>query len=59
MLGGNAAVTIAGGGAAVDIIDGLARDIPEVDASGLIVLATTFASKPAGRRRKPSRSAAG
>ena len=42
MLGGNAAVTIAGGGAAVDIIDGLARDIPEVDASGLIVLATTF-----------------
>lgn len=42
VLGGNAAVTIAGGGAAVDIIDGLARDIPEVDAAGLIVLATTF-----------------
>jgi regulator of RNase E activity RraA len=42
VLGGNAAVTIAGGGAAVAIVDGLARDIPEVDASGLIVLATTF-----------------
>jgi regulator of RNase E activity RraA len=42
VLGGNAAVTIAGGGAAVDIIDGLARDIPEVDDSGLMVLATTF-----------------
>jgi regulator of RNase E activity RraA len=42
VLGGNAAVTIAAGGAAVAIIDGLARDIPEVDASGLIVLATTF-----------------
>ena len=42
VLGGNAAVTIAGGGAAVEIIDGLARDIPEVDASGLIVLARTF-----------------
>lgn len=42
VLGGNAAVAIAGGGAAVDIVDGLARDIPEVDASGLIVLAATF-----------------
>jgi regulator of RNase E activity RraA len=42
VLGGNAAVTIAGGGAAVALVDGLARDIPEVDASGLIVLATTF-----------------
>lgn len=42
VLGGNAAVAIAGGGAAVAIVDGLARDIPEVDAAGLIVLATTF-----------------
>jgi regulator of RNase E activity RraA len=42
VLGGNAAVTIAGGGASVAIIDGLARDIPEVDASGLTVLATAF-----------------
>ena len=42
VLGGNAAVTIAGGGAAVDLVDGLARDIPEVDASGLIVLAAEF-----------------
>lgn len=42
VVGGNAAVTIAGGGAAVDLVEGLARDIPEVDASGLIVLAATF-----------------
>jgi regulator of RNase E activity RraA len=42
VVGGNAANTIAGGGAAVDIVDGLVRDLPEVDASGLIVLAATF-----------------
>jgi regulator of RNase E activity RraA len=42
VVGGNAAATIAGGGAAVDIVDGLVRDLPEVDASGLIVLAATF-----------------
>lgn len=42
VVGGNAAKTIAGGGAAVDIVDGLVRDLPEVDAAGLIVLASTF-----------------
>ena len=42
VVGGNAAATIAGGGAAVDIVDGLVRDLPEVDASGLVVLATAF-----------------
>jgi regulator of RNase E activity RraA len=42
VLGGNAAVTFAKAGAAVNLIDGLARDIPEIDATPLIVMATRF-----------------
>jgi regulator of RNase E activity RraA len=43
VLGGNAARVIAGGGAALYIVDGLARDIEEVNRdTDLIVMATSF-----------------
>jgi regulator of RNase E activity RraA len=42
VLGGNAAATIRGGGAAVYVLDGLARDVDEITAAGLIVLAAQF-----------------
>lgn len=45
VLGGMAATTIQGGGAAVYLIDGLARDIDEVSGTGLIVMASRFGIK--------------
>jgi regulator of RNase E activity RraA len=42
VLGGNAAVAIRAGGAAVYVLDGLARDIDEISATGLIVIAAEF-----------------
>jgi len=42
VLGGNAAQTIRSGGAAVYVLDGLARDVDEITATGLIVLAARF-----------------
>jgi regulator of RNase E activity RraA len=42
VLGGNAAAAIRAGGAAVYVLDGLARDIDEISATGLIVLAARF-----------------
>jgi regulator of RNase E activity RraA len=48
VLGGLAAATIRGGGAAVCLLDGQARDIDEVSATGLIVMAARFGIR-AGR----------
>jgi regulator of RNase E activity RraA len=42
VLGGNAAATIRAGGAAVYVLDGLARDVDEITATGLIVVAARF-----------------
>jgi regulator of RNase E activity RraA len=42
VLGGNSAATIRGGGAAVYVLDGMARDVEEISAAGLIVVAREF-----------------
>jgi len=42
VLGGNSAATIRGGGASVYVLDGLARDVEEISATGLIVVARAF-----------------
>jgi regulator of RNase E activity RraA len=42
VLGGNAAATIRAGGTAVYVLDGLARDVEEITATGLIVVAREF-----------------
>jgi regulator of RNase E activity RraA len=42
VIGGNAAVAMRRGGVAVYVCDGLARDVAEIDATGLILVAAKF-----------------